>query len=122
MGIPKITVFLPAILATVLCLPAGHRILSGESSEELLEVLETRDGKQYRGRVVGYDTESKSYLLQVDQRQIAIPEAKILTIRSPSDPGPKAEPEAIQPPEIPGKKIEQIQNSEEASLQSLIRE
>src|SRR6185295_1173220 len=63
----------------------------GSSADrEPLEIVETRGGKNYRGRVVGYDAGTRSYILLVDQIRLSVSESEILTIRSQGESDPAA--------------------------------
>jgi hypothetical protein len=73
---------------------------AAQADKEPLEIVETRGGKNYRGRVVGYDAGTKSYILLVDQIRLSVSESEILTIRSgevePAKADPAAAPEGAQ--------------------------
>ncbi len=97
------------------------------TGEGPLEVVETRGGKLYRGYVIGYETETKSYLLLVKNQQVAVPEAEILTIRSPAETDPVTEAtQSGNEPETETVLIEKespsSQETEEVTLQYLTRE
>ena len=71
-----------SVFVVVGALVGGVQYLAAESS--VLEEIETKDGKRFAGRVVGYDVESKSYVLRTRGGDLKIPESSILTVHAVS--------------------------------------
>lgn len=64
--------------------PADETLGLGQR-ELPLEEIEDLDGKTFRGRVVGFDTEKNAYILRTGTGELRVPEDRIRTIRQLDD-------------------------------------
>jgi hypothetical protein len=90
MGIVKIGPMLLAVAGGLSISTSGTARAEETSGQRAVnappeEIIETIGGRAYRGRVIGYESSTKSYLVLVDGSRTAIPESEILTIRNVLD-------------------------------------
>ncbi len=91
---------IPALVIVCLAGRAVGEERPGGRSASPIDEVETRDGRVYRGRVVGYDVGERSYVLEVSPgERVKIRESDVLTVRSGGKARVEATPDA--PPPLP---------------------